>query len=391
IDPMVYSFDFGNQGIIFVAYADLADVEITDIFLASDSTGEFVTSNITDDADFQFAPVLKMNQLGEPSIVYVEGDNPDAFLELRYGWIGPVGFTSEMVADNMYQDDYLGYDLILKRGSIQLPQVFYIGNDGYLWYACSGELAWMPEAINDLSSEWPSAMADPLGTFHVAYDVGGSGIHYITNMMGSWQDEVVFEQLIPEAGNERPSLGMEIVYGSYLGIGNPHVVWMHAETEEPYDLWYAGKKQDSWNESVILETSEKSEFPGYGSYFALDYEGYGHLTFCREDEEYVTQIFYARSAEPLIVTGVSEEPADVEFIALEVRGSEVHLNLPVSGTVTLDLYDASGRRIENLASGRYTAGEHTIPINSAGLPAGVYFVRGQIGEYTASDKFVVTR
>ncbi|MBN2378615.1 T9SS type A sorting domain-containing protein [candidate division WOR-3 bacterium] len=387
----VYSFAINNLGSIVVAYSDWVGEEAVDLFLASDSTGEFVVTNITDDPALQFAPVLKLNQLGVPLLIYIAGDTPEDITELRYGWITAEGFESELVADNLSQDEILGYDLVLKRGSIQMPHVFYIGDDDYLWHAEPVEMVWDREPLNELSSEWPSAVADPLGSFHVAYDVGGSSIHYITDMSGAWQDEIVFDQLVPEGGNEHPSLDLETVYGAYLGIGNPHVVWIHADADWRYDLWYAGKPQGAWNQSVITETSEIDELPGYEPYFALDVQGYGHLTFAREDEGFVPQIFYAKSAEPLIGTGVTEVPTEAAPLQLIVKGSEVSFNLPVSEQVALNLYDASGRRIERLVSGYYSAGERTVPINSVDLSRGVYFVRGQIGGHVASAKFVVTR
>jgi len=390
LDPM-YSFDCKADGSILIAYSDWTGLDESDLFLASDSTGEFVSTNITDDLKIQLAPVLKLNQSGEPRFIYAAAEDPDSLVELRYGWVSPEGLMSELVTDNMYQDDYVGYDLVFARGSIQIPHVFYIGNDSYLYHAEPGELIWNQEPLNDLSSEWPSAMADPLGSFHVAYDVGGSSIHYITDMMGSWQDETVFDQLIPEGGNERPSLDMEVVWGSYLGIGNPHVVWMHADAEWMYDIWYSGKHDETWNQSVVTETPEVDEWPGYGPYFALDFEGYGHLTFAREDDEFVTQIFYAKSAEPLIKVAVKENSPQSARIDLAVNRSGICFNLPVSGKVTLNLYDASGRMIECIMSRLYPAGEHTVPISTADLSSGVYFARSIFGEYSASAKFIVTK
>jgi hypothetical protein len=54
--------------------------------------------------------------------------------------------------------------------------------------------------------------------------------------------------------------------------------------------------------------------------------------------------------------------------------------LPAETSVSLDLFDVSGRRIRNLLSGRLPAGDHAVPWNGcddAGRPvaSGTYFAR----------------
>jgi hypothetical protein len=67
----------------------------------------------------------------------------------------------------------------------------------------------------------------------------------------------------------------------------------------------------------------------------------------------------------------------------------VEFYLPNAGNVMLDLYDASGRRVERIVQGRFPAGKHQVPIKT-GLTLGVYFVKGRIEDEVASGKFVVT-
>jgi len=385
-----YSIDVDIEGNIFVAYFDWAGMANVDIFVASDEEGEFASVNVTDDEAFQVAPVMKLDQDGVPRMLYAEANAVDDTMRLFYGWVDEEGLHGELVAENMYQDEYLGYDLVYEQGPIIMPHVFYIGDDDHLWHTTSGESAWIAEPLNELSSEYPSAVADPLGSFHVAYDVEGSSIHYITNMTGAWQDELVSDLGDPEGGNERPSLALEIVYGGYLGIGNPHVVWMHADADWWYDLYYAGKTTGAWSpEEPVTSTPEKDELPGYGRYFAVDVEGYGHLVFCAEDEDGVTQIYYAKSKEPLI-SGIAERPAEINPFDLEVRGSTIHFSLPEASSIRLNLYDAAGRRVRSLTSGVYESGEHSVPINQAELSAGVYFVHLESNNRQASVKFVIT-
>ncbi|TKJ44318.1 hypothetical protein CEE36_00840 [candidate division TA06 bacterium B3_TA06] len=388
-----YSIDVDAQGNTYIAYFDLVGVGNSDLFFASDKDGPFAPVNITDDELFQVAPHVRVSFNGVPFILYAEALTPDDSMRLFIGSIDEEGLHSpELIAKNVYQEEYLGYDLVFEPRVLISPHVFYIGDDGYLWHVTLDEddIIWRKEPLNELSSEWPSAVADPLGSFHVAYDVGGASIHYITNMSGTWQDELVSDLGDPEGGNERPSLALEIVYGGYLGIGNPHVVWMHADAEGPYDFYYARRPEDNWLEESVFVTPEKDELPGYGRYFALDAEGYGHLVYHAEDENYVTQIFYARSKEPLI-GGITENPPQSTPLSLKVRGGAVCFSLPQTGLIRLDLYDAAGRRVTCIASGAYPVGEHSIPLNLAELPAGVYFVHLESTNQQASAKFVVMR
>jgi len=390
LDMSYYSFEVDDNGNTFVAFTDMVGENNADIFLATDSTGDFVSVNVTDDPLFQAVPVMKLDEEDVPRMLYAEANAPDDTMRLFYGWVDEEGLHGELVAENMYQEDYLGYDLVYEQGSTVKPHAFYIGDDYYLWHATPGELVWTLESLNELSSEWPSAVADPLGSIHVAYDVGANEIHYITNMSGTWQDELVSDLGVPEAVNERPSLALETVYGGYLGIGNPHVVWMHADLVGPYDLYYARRPEDSWLEEPVFVTPEKDELTGYGHYFALDVEGYGHLVYYAEDENYVTQIFYAKSKEPLI-GGITENPPQSTPLSLKVRGGAVCFSLPQTGLIRLDLYDAAGRRVTCIASGIYAADEHSIPINSTDLSAGVYFVHLEAADYTSSAKLVIIR
>ncbi len=384
-----YSIDVDSEGNTLVAYTDWVEMANADIFVASDEEGEFVSVNVTDDELFQAAPVIKLDHEDIPHIIYAEAVTPEDEIKICHGWADAEGFHSEEIVDNMYQDDYLGYDLVFDP--LHIPHVFYIGDDDHLWHTTSGEPAWIPEQLNELSSEWPSAVADPLGSFHVAYDVGGSSIHYITNMTGVWQDELVSDLGDPEGGNERPSLALEIVYGSYLGIGNPHVVWLRPDELYWPQIWYASKKTGSWAEEIAISSGfDQGAEPGYGRYFAIDSEGYGHLVYSMYD--YGTgfdQILYAKSKEPLI-GGITENPPQSTPLSLKVRGSTIRFSLPNASSIRLDLYDAAGRRVECIASGSYAAGKHSIPINSDGLPTGVYFIRMEAGGHSACAKFAVT-
>ena len=66
----------------------------------------------------------------------------------------------------------------------------------------------------------------------------------------------------------------------------------------------------------------------------------------------------------------------------------LHYNVPAA-VLDATLYDASGRRLQTIASGRPIAGSGALPLCHARLPSGVYFVRVEAGPARANLKLVV--
>ena len=374
-----YSIDVDSEGNTYVAYSDWIGMDSSDIFVASDEEGPFLSVNLTDDELFQAAPVIKLDHEDIPHIIYAEAVTPEDEIKICHGWADAEGFHSEQVCENLHPDYYIGFDLVFDQ--LYIPHAFYIGDDSHLWHTTSGEPGWIGDQLNELSSEYPSAVADASGAFHVAYDVCSNSIHYITHQSGAWQDELVSAGGGPKGWNEQPSIAID-------PNGDPHVVWLRVNADYWHDFYYANKTTGVWVEEPITSTPEEDELPGYGHYFAIDAQGYGHLVYCADDEDGVTQIYYAKSKAPL---AIAERPPQIIPLSLELRGSWVHFSLPEAASVCLDLYDASGRRVTCIASGIYAAGEHSIPLNLAGLPAGVYFVHLESTNLQASAKFVLTR
>lgn len=388
-EPWVYGLDVDADGYSYVAYFDFVEPMGSDLFFATNKDGPFSPENITDDALFQSVPVVKLDGGGEPHLAFVQGISPEDDLQIWHGWFTPEGFQSEQVTDNMNQEDWYGHDLVF--GAMSQAHIFYVGADNYLWHAFPGEVvSWDFENINELPSEWPSAVADPLGSYHVAYDVGETSIHYITNMAGTWQDEIVSDNIPPDGGIWRPSLALDKIYG-YHAIGNPHVAWIRYDSDWWGDLWFASKSQDTWAEEAITSEPGTDEWPGYGHYFAVDNEGYGHIVYDFPDGNEVWQIFYAKSTEPIAEPVAVAEHQVPDVIKVWVSGSTVHFSLSRTSPVSVDLFDASGRFIEKLASGIFASGEHSVTVDNPGLACGVYFVHARMADQRLSAKLVVTR
>ncbi|GAB4296273.1 MAG: hypothetical protein Kow0098_19310 [Ignavibacteriaceae bacterium] len=69
----------------------------------------------------------------------------------------------------------------------------------------------------------------------------------------------------------------------------------------------------------------------------------------------------------------------------------IKFEIPVSGKVTLKIYDILGREIATLVDEEKDAGKYSVEFNAAGLASGVYFYRIQAGNFTESKKMILLR
>src|SRR5690606_11777085 len=69
----------------------------------------------------------------------------------------------------------------------------------------------------------------------------------------------------------------------------------------------------------------------------------------------------------------------------------VALELSEPGHVRVGLYDVQGREVAVLHEGPLGVGEHALAFETAGLPAGVYLVRAEGEDFTATQRVTVVR
>jgi antitoxin component YwqK of YwqJK toxin-antitoxin module len=69
----------------------------------------------------------------------------------------------------------------------------------------------------------------------------------------------------------------------------------------------------------------------------------------------------------------------------------INYQLPVTGDVTLKVYDVLGREVRTLVDGRQTAGSHSIGFSADKLPSGVYFYSITAGAFHQVRKMVLMK
>ncbi|HDR06214.1 MAG TPA: T9SS type A sorting domain-containing protein [Candidatus Coatesbacteria bacterium] len=119
-----------------------------------------------------------------------------------------------------------------------------------------------------------------------------------------------------------------------------------------------------------------------------------HLIYAYSTDELDWDIYYRYDA----VRRGGGAAGDESRIALQYvlpnpasDGATVSLLLPSAGEVEVALYDTAGRRVGTVFSGGLAAGRHELPVDTAGLRSGTYFIRAAVDGGSDSVPLVVVR
>ncbi len=69
----------------------------------------------------------------------------------------------------------------------------------------------------------------------------------------------------------------------------------------------------------------------------------------------------------------------------------IRFTLPEHNHVTLDVFDITGRKVQNLVNDALPSGQHSVSFDAAHLASGVYIYRLQAGSYTLTRKMTLTK
>ncbi|MBM3314421.1 T9SS type A sorting domain-containing protein [candidate division WOR-3 bacterium] len=231
--------------------------------------------------------------------------------------------------------------------------------------------------------------------------------HYCPNNSPQWS-EVARAGCDPN--NLQASVGYNAIYATRPSIGGSEdgrlfVAWERFDSAnvEPStnllrgDIWIAGSNDggDSWGEPLQVTepgTSGSFRFPCVAD-MAVEMGADVYVPIVYEIDQIAGFVVQAQGpstsnpicvswvpADTVILPGVAENPQGVptrtELSATPNPFSgraTISYGVPRNGSVTLTLYDASGRPVQTLASGRRDAGRYAANLNASGLAAGVYF------------------
>ncbi|MGB9722202.1 MAG: T9SS type A sorting domain-containing protein [bacterium] len=91
--------------------------------------------------------------------------------------------------------------------------------------------------------------------------------------------------------------------------------------------------------------------------------------------------------------GNEQEPSSLLSLSPNPSNGATKLSFMVksAGNVKISLYDASGRLVNNIINGAKSAGTYTLTLNNQKLPNGIYFVRIEKPEGTATKTMTIVR
>lgn len=71
--------------------------------------------------------------------------------------------------------------------------------------------------------------------------------------------------------------------------------------------------------------------------------------------------------------------------------TSISYTIPVSGFVSLKVFNVLGREVGTVVSGMKSAGTHTVSFNASSLSSGVYFYKLTAGNFTSTRKFILNK
>jgi len=90
--------------------------------------------------------------------------------------------------------------------------------------------------------------------------------------------------------------------------------------------------------------------------------------------------------------GIEEEYPKLQVYPNPSFGSAViNYGVPVKSTVSLRIYDLTGRLVKTLVDGKKKAGYYSIRWDASGIKSGIYFIKFKADNYEATRKIVLMR
>jgi hypothetical protein len=220
---------------------------------------------------------------------------------------------------------------------------YYDFTNGDLKYAYWNGSTWAIQAMTSAADigQYTSIAIDSQDRPHIAFsDVTNTRLRYTYWDGITWQTQTV-------------QSGIDVLYPSIAldSLDMPHIAYRVDASDR---LRYAYWDGVAWQKETVDGTGYPC-FKGTDRYIRIGSDNCPRIAYHREMPE---DLFYAyRDCEP-VYEDIGEEAStgEVVFRALD-RG--IYLFVPGEAQISLDLYDASGRLVQNLWDGLLSAGGHT--------------------------------
>jgi hypothetical protein len=177
------------------------------------------------------------------------------------------------------------------------------------------------------------------------------------------------------------------------------------------DVYYASSDDGGINFSTPIKVTEVTTdwgatatniIPNFGDYIFHVSKSNRVMTTWADGRNGVPDAFYATVGVGKLKKGVAplageatEEPQN--FCLSQNRPNpfnpttEIAFTLPEEREISLKVFDMLGREVTNLASGRWTAGNHRISFNATELPSGIYIYKMNAGSFVDVKKMILMK
>jgi hypothetical protein len=143
-----------------------------------------------------------------------------------------------------------------------------------------------------------------------------------------------------------------------------------------------------YNNSMDHTFSANEEFPAEFSRVDDLVNGSYTITFWAEDRG--DTVSFPPLSKDFVFGGVAEEPL-IEHTDLKVYGNTVNFTLASPASVSIRVYDATGKLVSVLVEDSREAGFYTIPLNTKDFSSGVYFIQMVTPDFKENGKFTVVK
>ena len=112
--------------------------------------------------------------------------------------------------------------------------------------------------------------------------------------------------------------------------------------------------------------------------------------------KWANPVFYQKMTLGVMSVAEGDVPKRLTY-GLNIKQNPIYktgvlsFTLPKPSDVEITLYDATGRMVSKLASGKFSAGSHTVRLNASKLANGVYFVHMKADNFNTVKKVIVLR
>jgi hypothetical protein len=149
--------------------------------------------------------------------------------------------------------------------------------------------------------------------------------------------------------------------------------------------WYWTRWNQGMPDAVIVtDLTWVNELSTTGAFFIIA-GTYGRSIYQREVQDIDVSAVPPELLNPPRMTLAQSAPNPVPVGA----AARIAFTLPKAGTVSLRVYDVSGRLVATLADGRLAEGRHEHVFETSGVAAGAYFYRLEAGGAVLSKKLIV--